>query len=210
MSSRLVIATGNPGKMAEFREALGSLDVELLSAAEAGVTEFPPESAATYEENALMKAAYVALQSGLPSLADDSGIEVDALDGRPGVHSARFGGELSDGERMALLLDRLRAVPDGERGAAFKASLVLATPVGHVQVFAGEVRGTILHGPRGRVGFGYDPVFFSTELGKTFGEASLDEKWQVSHRGRALREFIEWAQTVQGQAILNLTADAAA
>lgn len=210
MSSRLVIATGNPGKMTEFREALASLDLELLSAADAGVTQFPAESGSTYEENALMKAAYVAMQTGLPSLSDDSGIEVDALDGRPGVHSARFGGELSDGERMALLLDHLRSAGDSDRGASFQARLVLATPQGHVQVFSGEVRGEILQGPRGRDGFGYDPIFFSSELGKTFGEASLTEKWRVSHRGRALRDFIAWAQTPQGQAILDLAADPAA
>jgi XTP/dITP diphosphohydrolase len=204
MNSRLVIASSNPGKLREFRDALSSLDMELLSAADAGVTRFPAETAAGYEQNALMKAAFVAMQTGLPSLADDSGIEVDALDGLPGVNSARFGGDISDGERIALLLDRMRDVADGERGAQFVVRLVLATPSGHVQVFSGEVRGEILHGPRGRDCFGYSPVFFSTELGKTFGEATLEEKWQVSHRGRAIRSFLAWARTQEGREILRL------
>jgi XTP/dITP diphosphohydrolase len=210
MNSRLIIATGNPGKSQEFRRCLGSLGLELLSAAEAGVTRFPPETAATYEENALMKAAFAAMQTGLPSLADDSGVEVDALDGRPGVNSARFGGDISDGERTALLLDRMRSAGEGERGAAFIVRLVLATPSGYVRVFSGEARGEIIHGPRGRAGFGYDPVFYSPELGKTFGEATSEEKWRAGHRGQAVRSFLAWAESEEGREILQHRAGASA
>ena len=116
---RLVIASGNAGKLREFRDGLGRLDVELLSAAEAGVDRFPPETGASYEENALLKAGFAALRSGLPALADDSGLEVDVLEGAPGVYSARFGGDLGDGERIAYLLEKLKAVP---RGRAPRAS----------------------------------------------------------------------------------------
>lgn len=200
--SRLVIATSNSGKLVEFRAALAGLELELLSAAEAGVTDFPAETGASYEENALLKAAFVATETGMPSLADDSGIEVDALSGRPGVLSARLGGDVGDGERMALLLGQLRGVPEEERGAAFVTRLVLAAPDGVVEVFSGKVRGKILQGPRGTIGFGYDPLFFSPELGKSFGEASREEKWRVSHRGVALREFMAWAGSDAGRQVL--------
>ncbi len=199
MSDRtLLIATGNAGKLAEFEEALAPFGIAVISATAAGITRFPPELGNTYVENALMKAAWASLKAGVPALADDSGIEVDALDGAPGVHSARFGGELNDGERMALLLDRIRHVPEPQRGASFVSSLVLATPTGNVEVFSGTVRGTILQGPRGERGFGYDPIFYSAELGVTFAEASVEDKRRVSHRGRALRAFTAWLDTPEG------------
>ena len=202
---RLVIASGNAGKLREFRDGLGRLDVELLSAAEAGVDRFPPETGASYEENALLKAGFAALRSGLPALADDSGLEVDVLEGAPGVYSARFGGDLGDGERIAYLLEKLKAVPRGARAASFVCSVVLATPGGEVVSFAGECRGEILQGPRGGGGFGYDPVFLSTELGKTFAEATPDEKRRVSHRGRAIARFLEWALTPVGKRTMQET-----
>ncbi len=201
--SSLLIATGNRGKLAEFEEALAPYGIEVVSAAEAGITRFPPELGNTYVENALMKAAWAALKAGMPALADDSGIEVDALDGAPGVHSARFGGELNDGERMALLLDRLRHVPEADRGASFVSSLVLATPAGDVEVFSGTVRGTILQGPRGERGFGYDPIFLSTELGVSFAEAGIEDKRRVSHRGRAIRAFTAWLDTAEGKTLFD-------
>ncbi len=203
---RLVVATGNDGKLQEFRQALGRLDVALLSADEAGVRRFPEETGVSYEENALLKAGYAALGSGLPALADDSGLEVDVLDGAPGVYSARFGGNLTDGERIAYLLDRLRKVPKGARAASFVSTVVLATPGGEVKSFTGECRGEILQGPRGERGFGYDPVFFSPELGKTFAEAGTEEKRAVSHRGRALQRFLEWALTPVGKRTMQETA----
>lgn len=197
---KLVIATSNGGKVAEFREALSGLDLELLAANEVGIDVLPDETGGSYEENALLKAGFVSLRAGLPALADDSGLEVDALGGQPGVYSARFGGEgLSYGERVAHLLDQLAGVPRGGRGASFVARLVLATPGGEMVTFKGECRGEIVHGPRGDGGFGYDPVFFSTELGKTFAEASLKEKRRVSHRGRALAAFLQWALTPAGK-----------
>ncbi len=197
---KLVLATSNRGKVAEIREALSGLDLELLTAADVGIDTFPEETGASYEENALLKAGFVALRAKLPALADDSGLEVDALSGQPGVYSARFGGEgLSDGERTAYLLDLVAGVPRAGRGASFVASVVVATPGGEMVSFRGECRGEILSGPRGEGGFGYDPVFFSTELGKTFAEATLIEKRKVSHRGRALEAFLQWALTPAGK-----------
>lgn len=202
MSRTLVVATENPGKMREFRHALRDTDLILRSASEAGVERFPPETGTTYEENAMMKAAHVAVATGLPALGDDSGLEVDALDGAPGVYSARFGGELSPGERIAHLLAKLRRVSDAERGAQFVCSLVLATPEGAALAFDGVCRGRILQGPRGEAGFGYDPVFYSEELGKAFAEASAEEKRSVSHRGRALESFRTWLVTDRARGIL--------
>ena len=200
---RIVLATANPGKVLELREALADREVELLSATEAGVHRFPPEEGDSYEANALVKAGHVATETGLPALADDSGLEVDALDGAPGLYSARFGGdELGDGERIAYLLARMRAVPDDERTAHFVSVLVLATPAGEVRTFEGRCEGTILHGPRGSGGFGYDPVFWSAELGKGFGQTSQTEKRTVSHRGRALERFVAWLDRPEADTVL--------
>jgi len=200
---RIVLATANLGKVLELREALADREVELLSATEAGVHRFPPEEGDSYEANALVKAGHVATETGLPALADDSGLEVDALDGAPGLYSARFGGdELGDGERIAYLLARMRAVPDDERTARFVSVLVLATPAGEVRTFEGRCEGTILHGPRGSGGFGYDPVFWSAELGKGFGQTSQTEKRTVSHRGRALERFVAWLDRPEADTVL--------
>ncbi len=195
MSLQLLLATSNKGKLQEFQEALSSLDIELVSATEKGVTRFPEEQGSSYAENALLKAGYAALATGLPSIADDSGLEVAALDGSPGIYSARFGGDLSNGERIAYLLNKMREVPRGARSARFVCAIVLATPSGQIKTFEGECAGEILEGPRGEGGFGYDPIFFSPELNKTFAEASKEEKRRVSHRGRALKQFLDWALT---------------
>lgn len=199
MSLKLVLATANSGKVLEFKGALSPLPLELVSAAELGVTRFPAENGLSYEENALLKAGYVALATGCSSLGDDSGLEVDALGGAPGIYSARYGGQLSDGERVSYLLSQLREVPRGARGAVFVCCLVLATPGGQLKTFRGECRGDILMGPKGQAGFGYDPIFYSPELGKTFAEGSKEEKQRVSHRGRALKAFIDWALTAKGK-----------
>lgn len=200
---RLVVATLNQGKLREFKEALAGTGLEVVAATDVGVSEFPEETGASYEENALVKAGHVTALTGLPALADDSGLEVDALGGAPGVYTARFGGAgLTDGERMAHLLRRLQKVPDGERGARFVAAVVLATPAGGVMAFRGESAGSILHGPRGADGFGYDPIFLSTELGTSFAEATLEQKRSVSHRGQALKAFAEWAATAEGSTVL--------
>jgi XTP/dITP diphosphohydrolase len=187
-----LLASGNAGKAREFEAALSGRGIALRLARDAGVPPFPPEDGATYEENALMKAAHAALHGGRVALADDSGLEVDALDGAPGVHSARFGGDIGDGERIAHLLQHLRRVPDGERGARFVAVLVLASPDGDVHAVRGECRGRILQGPRGDGGHGYDPVFHSDDLGMTFAEADIGLKQRVSHRGRALEALLTW------------------
>ncbi len=190
--TRWLLASANPGKAREFEAGLRAHGITLQLAGAAGLPPFPPEDGASYEENALMKAGHAALHGGTVALADDSGLEVDALDGGPGVHSARFGGRLSDGERIAHLLQHLRSVPDSERGARFVAVLALATPDGDVHTVRGECHGRILQGPRGDGGHGYDPVFLSDDLGVTFAEADLAAKQGVSHRGRALTALLDW------------------
>jgi XTP/dITP diphosphohydrolase len=198
MRRKLVLATRNSGKISELRLALAPLDLELLTAAELGLGEAPEENGGSYEENALIKAAQTAHASGLPALADDSGIEVDALDGAPGIYSARYGGDLEPGERIAHLLQRLKKVPRDSRQARFVSVVLLATPDGRVKSFRGTCLGEILFGPRGEGGHGYDPIFWSPELHKTFAEASEQEKASVSHRGKALAAFVEWARDSEG------------
>jgi XTP/dITP diphosphohydrolase len=190
---RWVLATLNPGKVKEFAGALDGSGIRLAAAVDLGLERFPPETGATYEENALGKAGFAAARLGRVALADDSGLEVDALGGAPGVRSARLGGPgLTDGERIAHLLDRLRHVPLPQRTARFVSVVVVAAPSGAVATFEGRTEGTILLGPRGDDGFGYDPVFHSAELGMTFAEATLAEKQRVSHRGRALAALRAW------------------
>lgn len=191
-----VLATSNPGKVREFSNALAPAGIALTSSDELGLADFPPETGATYEENALLKAGFAASKLGRVAVADDSGLEVDLLDGAPGVWSARFGGPgLSDGERVAHLLQRLKHARPGERKARFVSVVIVAGPDGAVATFRGTCEGTILLGPRGDHGFGYDPVFLSDDLGITFAEASLDEKERVGHRGRALAALLEWSST---------------
>ncbi len=191
---KLALATANEGKLREFRRALASsfAPLEIVSALELGVTDFPEETGSSYAANALTKAAFVMGRSGLPSLGDDSGLEVEALEGAPGLYSARFGGRASDEARLDYLLEQLRGVPEEARGAQFVCVLGLTTPEGEAETFEGRCEGVLLTQPRGEGGFGYDPVFFSPELGKTFAEATPDEKVQVSHRGRALLELGAW------------------
>lgn len=190
---RWVLATLNSGKVREFAAALAGTGIRLAAAGDLGLERFPPETGATYEENALGKAGFAAAKLGRVAIADDSGLEVDALGGAPGVRSARFGGPgLTDGERIAHLLDRLKHVPMPQRTARFVSVVVVAAPSGAVATFEGRTEGIILHGPRGDDGFGYDPVFRSAELGVTFAEATLAEKQGVSHRGRALAELRAW------------------
>ncbi len=195
---KLVIATHNQGKMAEFNLALGRYKIELLSANDVGITHLPEENGASYEENAMMKAAYTTMRCKLPCLADDSGLEVAALGGAPGIYSARYGGKVTNGERMAYLLEQLQHIPQDKRNAKFVCSLVFTTPRGLVQGFWAESHGTILQGPRGQGGFGYDPVFLSDDLQQTFAEASEHDKLRVSHRGRAITQFVNWIRNPQG------------
>jgi XTP/dITP diphosphohydrolase len=186
----LVIATTNAGKLREFRVLLAGLGIELR-----GLGEFPPgpeleESAATYLGNARGKAHAVAARLNLPTLADDSGLEVDALGGAPGVHSARFassaGTGAGDHDNVALLLDRLRDVAAPQRTARFRCAIAVARPDGAEISAEGTCEGAIATAPRGRRGFGYDPVFVHPPLGRTFAELGAEEKDRVSHRAAAV------------------------
>lgn len=185
---RVIVATSNTGKLLEFRQALEPLGWELLGVAPFGVT-MPLEDGMTYEENSLIKAAGICHATRTPAIADDSGLEVEALNGAPGVYSARFGSLHSDLERNLYLLDLLRDAPL-PRKAKFVSVVTLALPDGHVESYRGEVEGELLEGPRGLSGFGYDPLFYLPSLGKTFAELSLEEKRSISHRGRALEQLL--------------------
>lgn len=191
---RLLLATNNPGKVAELRRLLATTGYELVTPAELGIALDVEESGVTYAENAAAKARAAARAAGCLALADDSGIEVDALGGRPGVHSARYGGAgLDDRARVELLLRELEGVPNGRRTARFRAVVVIAAPDGSVlQTFEGVAEGSIAREPRGTGGFGYDPIFVVRGLGKTMAELTPEEKDAVSHRGQALRAAAAW------------------
>jgi len=188
MSKKLLVATHNQGKVTEFSELLRDLDVEWLSLEDAGVTVEVEETGSTFQENAVLKAKRYAREAGLLTLADDSGLEVDALNGQPGVHTSRFGGEELDSEgRYRLLLERLERVPWERRGARFRCVVALATPEGGVlETAEGAVEGRIALAPAGDGGFGYDPVFYVEERGATMAELPADVKNKLSHRARAV------------------------
>ena len=186
---KLVLASKNPKKLVELNEILSALGVEVCSEADAGVDVEVEETGSTFEENSLLKAKSVMEASGLPAVADDSGLCVDALNGAPGVYSARYGGpSLDDAGRYRLLLENLRGQP---RGAKFVSVVTCCFPNGDVISARGECPGTIAFAPMGEGGFGYDPVFFLPGLKKTFAQLSPEEKNAISHRGKALRAFAE-------------------
>jgi XTP/dITP diphosphohydrolase len=185
----LVIATGNPGKFTEIAAHLQGLPVLLLPLDRVGPMTLPPESGESFQENARLKAAAVARASGCVAVADDSGLEVDALGGRPGVLSARYGGPgASDGDRIALLLQELRTAPEALRTARFRCVIAVAEADGTVQCTEGVCEGRIAQAPRGRHGFGYDPIFEIPQLGQTFAEVDPAVKNRLSHRALALRK----------------------
>jgi XTP/dITP diphosphohydrolase len=192
--SDLLVASQNPGKLAEMRLLLTGLPFRVLSPAELGLSEAPEETGTSFADNALIKARHYSLGSGLPAVADDSGLSVAALGGAPGLYSSRFGGDgASDRDRNELLLSRLQGVPEAERGAVFTSAVALARRDKVLFEIVETVEGRIAEGPRGSGGFGYDPIFFYPPLGKTFGELPQEEKDRVSHRGKAfarLREFL--------------------
>lgn len=197
---RLLVATRNPGKQAEFRAVLESADITLVFPDDLGLVERDEESELeihdTFAANAHAKAAWFAALAGVPALADDSGLEVDALGGAPGVHSKRFAGATGGAADVtaannALLLARLHGVPADARGAKFRCALSLVGLDGGEVRADGIVRGRIVDAPRGTGGFGYDPLFFCDELGCTFGEADAAAKHRVSHRGRAIRAIAQ-------------------
>ena len=184
MSVRLLIGSSNPGKLAEYRELLAGLDLELVTPDDLGGLPEPAEDAPGYRENAITKALTYQRASGLLTVADDSGLEVTALRGAPGVRSRRFFGEdATAAERNARLLALLDGVTD--RGARFVAVIALARPDGSVEMFDGEVRGEIADAPRGPDGFGYDPLFVIAGDGRTMAELPRTEKNRISHRGLA-------------------------
>jgi len=183
-----VLATRNEGKVREVRSVLENTGLEILSlAAYPGAPEVV-EDGRSFFENAFKKAKAIAEFTGETVLADDSGLEVDALDGRPGVRSSRYAGpEANDDENIEKLLLELRDVPQEKRGAAFRCTLVMYRPDGRYDTFEGSLRGLITTEPRGKQGFGYDPVFFVPEIDKTVAEMPLELKNSISHRGAALR-----------------------
>ncbi len=186
---RLLLATNNAGKIAELRRLLEGCDWELVTPAEIGIDLRIEESGQTYQENATRKALQYAQASGLVALADDSGLEVDALNGRPGVLSARYAGpDRTDAERVHELLEELRDVPDEQRTARFRALIAIADANGRIETAEGVVEGRIARAPRGENGFGYDPVFLLPERGLTAAELPANEKDAISHRGVAARK----------------------
>ena len=201
LAGRLVIATHNPGKLKEMRELLMPYGIEAVSAGELGLTE-PAESGTSFKENARIKASAAATAAGLPAFADDSGLTVDALDGDPGIYSARWAGPEKDFRRaMQTVEDKLRergAREHSQRNAHFVSALCLAWPDGHVDEFEGTVDGTLVWPPRGERGFGYDPMFLPSGHTRTFGEMTNVEKHGLPPRGKGLshraRAFLKLAE----------------
>ncbi len=190
---RLVLASNNQGKLAELGQLLAPLGLQPVAQSELGVSE-AEEPAVTFVENALLKARHAALETGLPALADDSGLAVDALGGQPGVRSARYAGPgASDEANVQALLQALAGVPEADRSAQFHCVLVyLRHAEDPIPVIChGRWPGRILEAPRGNDGFGYDPVFFAPEFGRSAAELTRQQKSSVSHRGRALRLLVE-------------------
>ncbi len=186
---KLLLATTNRGKLGEYYQLLKGLPFELVSPADEGIDITVDEKKKTFEENARLKAVTYARLSGLVTLADDSGLEVDALDGGPGIVSARFAGEkASDSDRIEHLLAKMKAIPWEKRTARFRCVIAIATPEGETELCDGECQGLIAFEPKGESGFGYDPVFYLTEFGKTIAELPLETKNRVSHRGKAARK----------------------
>jgi XTP/dITP diphosphohydrolase len=199
LGRKLLLATNNAGKTAEFRGLLAGLDLELVSLREAGITTVVAETGENMEANARLKAVAYAREGAMLALADDSGLEVEALGGEPGHRSARYAGEhASDADRITYLLQRLDGVPAGKRSARFRCVIAVSTPGGVIGVCEGECRGVIAFEPRGSHGFGYDPIFFLPELGKTMAELVPEEKGRISHRARAARAVPALILTVGG------------
>ncbi len=189
---KLLLATNNEGKAREYRNLLEGVPFELVTPAEVGISTEVAEVGESFEENARLKATTLAAESGLLSLADDSGLEVKALGGEPGMLSARYAGEgASDEDRVSYLLTKLEGVPQERRTARFRCVIAIATPEGDVELCSGECDGVIAFAPSGEGGFGYDPIFYLPEMGKTMAELSPETKNRISHRGRAAEKARE-------------------
>jgi len=199
LRNKLLLATNNQGKVREYKSLLQALPFELVTLAELDIATTVNEVGESLEENARMKATVLAAKSQLLALADDSGLEVDALGGEPGWLSARYAGEgASDRDRVNYLLARLTGIPWEQRTARFKCVIAIATPDGKIELCTGECGGFITFEPRGEQGFGYDPVFYLPQLNKTMAELSLEEKNQVSHRGQAARKVYQALERLKG------------
>ena len=190
---KMVLASKNPHKLVEIQKIVERFDIQLVLESELGVDIDVEETGTTFEENSLLKAKAVMEATGLPALADDSGIAVDALNGEPGIYSARYGFDdsLDDWGRLKLLLKNTEQVPDGKRQAQFVCVITMVTPDGNVIQARGEIHGELLREPRGENGFGYDPIFYYPPLGMTTAQMSAEDKNRVSHRANALRAFYE-------------------
>lgn len=187
---KVVLASKNAHKLQELQDILSAQGVEVILESAAGVDVEVEETGTTFEENSLLKARAVMEASGLPAIADDSGLMVDALNGAPGVYSARYGGPgLDDAGRYRLLLENMRGVLD--RKCRFVSAITLCMPSGDIVTARGECPGTLAYAPQGENGFGYDPIFFVPEKKKTFAQLTAEEKNAISHRGRALQLFRE-------------------
>jgi XTP/dITP diphosphohydrolase len=188
MKKILVLATNNENKVQEFRSILAGFNIEIRSVADFGPIPPAIEDGLTFDDNAYKKAIHTARILGLPAIADDSGLVVPAVNGEPGVFSARYAGEnATDAENTAKLLQKMKGV--GDRRAFFQCVISIAVPSGPALTYEGRCDGVILDAPRGESGFGYDPVFLFEEYGKTFAELSMQEKNKVSHRGKAMADF---------------------
>lgn len=197
---RVVLASNNPNKLREMREILSPLGWEVLCQREMGLHVDPEENGKTFEDNSFIKAQAVMEAAGLPAIADDSGIEVDALQGAPGVHSARYGGEScpDDEARNQLLLKNMEAVPEGQRTGRFVSVITMVMPDGTSVSARGELEGEILREERGGGGFGYDPLFYIPGEGCTMAELTAKRKNEISHRAVALAGFVEKWKERQG------------
>lgn len=190
---KVVLASKNQHKLEEISKITEKFDMELVLQSELGVDIDVEENGTTFEENSFIKAQAVMQATGLPALADDSGIAVDALNGEPGIYSARYGFDesLDDWGRLQLLLKNMEHVPDGQRQAQFVCVITMVTPDGKTIQARGEVHGELLREPRGENGFGYDPIFYYPPAGKSTAELSPEEKNRISHRANALKVFYE-------------------
>ena len=188
---KVLLATQNKGKVKELQELLAGEDIEVLSLLDIENWEEVAESGSTFAENAALKARIAAQRTGLVSLADDSGLEVNALHGAPGVYSARYAGEPKDDDRNnEKLLKELEGVPEDQRTARFRCALVVATPTGEEYLTEGVVEGRILTERRGKEGFGYDPLFYLPDFGRTMAQLNVNQKNKISHRAQAFRKAV--------------------
>lgn len=190
MSEEILIATKNAGKLKEFEKIFKEKGIQVKSLKEVSENSEIIENGLTFEENARLKAEGYAKQIGIPVLADDSGLQIDALNGRPGIFSARYAGDHNDAANNAKVLSELGGIPDAQRTANFHTTLVLRKPDGSELVANGDLNGKILAVPRGENGFGYDPLFFVEEKGKTLAQMTTEEKNEISHRALAIKDLL--------------------